>query len=349
MLLNLIGVARSQADAADIEILRTDPTITELAQKHEIAAVREAIVECRAGDCESAVPILVEHSSKGEVGASYVLARLYESGLGVSRSKKEAEQLLWKNVEAGHAPSMFRLGRLKESDSLLEEAIELFKMASNAESAIAHLRLGKIAEEGTQNTSPNAKRAFHYYKKAMDAGQPLGYFQVARCYADGIGVSPNALEANRLFQKAAMAGVPAANTIMGRRLLEGEGFEENAQAGNDWLKRGADLGSSEAMVLLGQQFEKGVGVDQNLDMAGRLYSAAAKRGDVAGRYHLALLYLYGKGTNRDPIRAYVLLNDAQVLPDAKSLYEKLGLELDSEQLALAKRKIQQAQSKNSKK
>ena len=148
-----------------------------------------------------------------------------------------------------------------------------------------------------------------------------------------------------MFKSAALAGVVSAQVTMSKRYFEGKGVEPDPVAAFGWLTRAAQSGSSEAMVLLGQRYELGDVIGQDLNVAGKLYSAAAKKGDPTGRYHLALLYLNGLGTDKDPVRAYVLLEAAQSLPKAKEKFEELAKQLSPVQVSDAKKKIAEGKGK----
>lgn len=344
LLFSVAIVLAGRADAKDgftVDDFSGDSTAANFAKFHEVVAVRTAISNCRAGNFKEAVPVLREFAAANDVGACYVLARLHLEGLGVEKSPDIAMDLLRKNASSGHVPSMVQLGQLKEADAPAE-ALQLYKNASEKNDVFAHVKLGSIFENGTLGARANPKLAFRYYEKAYKANSPVGTYQVARCYDEGIGVSPNALESTRLFRRAAMAGVPLANTVMARRYFEGKGIEPDPVAAVGWLTRGAQAGSTEAMVLLGQRYETGDLIGQDLNLAGQLYSAAAKKGDPTGRYFLAQMYLHGNGTKPDSVRAYVLLEGAQSLPKAKAQFEKLSRKLTAEQLALANKKIAEA-------
>ena len=196
------------------------------------------------------------------------------------------------------------------------------------------------------NVKANPKLAFRYFERAMKSNVALGKFHLARCYDLGIGVSANPMLATRLFKSAAMQGLPEANMTMARRYFEGKGVEADPVAGIGWLTRGAQLGSAEAMVILGERFENGDVVMKDLNRAGQLYSSAAKINDPTGTYKLALMYLKGVGTKADPIRAYVLLNDAQALPAAKKVFDELGNRFTPEQKKIAQQKL--VENKNAK-
>ena len=178
-----------------------------------------------------------------------------------------------------------------------------------------------------------------HYRKLAESGDATGNFQFARCTDKGIGISPNPVEATRLYRKAAISGMAAANVEMARRYLKGQGTEQDPVAAIGWLIRGAQSGSTEAMVLLGQQYETGKFIGKDLNVAGQMYSSAAKLNDPQGKYHLALLYLNGIGTKADPVRAYVLLSGALQLTDAKKVFDQLSSQLTPEQITFAKKKI----------
>ena len=91
-----------------------------LATEHKVTVVREAIGKCREGKYAEAVPVLVKYANERDVGATFVLAKLYLDGLGVEKSQETALKLFQVNADGGHAPSMLVLGRMKEADAPAE-------------------------------------------------------------------------------------------------------------------------------------------------------------------------------------------------------------------------------------
>lgn len=339
---------QSIANTIDEVDIADDLTAAEFAKSYKVLAVRDAISRCRSGNFKEAVPVLEQYAKAKDVGATYVLAKLYLDGLGVKKSRDRAIDLLLNNVEGGHPPSMVQLGLLNETDSPAQ-AVQFYKMASAEGEIVAHVKLGLIMENGTLGTSPNPTLAFKYFEKALKTNSPAGMFHVARCHDQGIGTPANPLEATRLFRRAALAGIPAANTLMARRYFEGSGVESDPVAAVGWLLRGSQAGSTEAMVLLGQRYENGDAIGKDLNRAGQLYSAAAKLNDPTGRFLLARMYYSGNGTKADPVRAFVLLEGAQSYPKAKELFDKLSKELSPDQIAAANQKIADAKAKKTKK
>ena len=335
------GISSSQAKDITVS-LANDSTTLSLSRNYTVKEVRTAIEFVREGDYEKAVPTLLEYAQKGDTGATYVLGKLYANGLGVDASATEAAKLFTANSANGHAPSMMALAGLKQSSNPAE-ALYLIKQADGAGDLAATAQLGKIYENGALGVAKNPKHAFKYYQRASDEGVPIAKFHLARLYDNGIGVSANEVQSTRLYRQAALSGVAVANAVMARRYFEGKGLESDPIAGVGWLTRGAQLGSSDAMVVLGERYELGDTLKQDLNMAGRLYSQAAKMGDPAGIYKLATFYLKGLGTKPDPVRAYVLLSNpqVQVLPKAKALFDKLETQLSPTQLATARKKLKE--------
>lgn len=334
----LLGVSFASTFAQDAAQLNGDSATAALAKEHAVAEVRSAIAMCGKKEFTKAIPILKKHSDNGDIGATYVLAKLHSFGLGVEKAPAVAMELFAKNITDGHVPSMLALAKLKQTDSPAE-AIQLIKQASAFGDPTSLTTLGSIYENGSLGVAANPKLAFKYYEKAAEKGHPFGNFHLARFYDDGIGVSANEVQSTRLYRKAAIGGVAAANPIMAKRYFEGKGIDEDPIAAIGWLTRGAQQGSTESMVVLGERYQRGDVVSKDLNQAGKLFSQAAKMGDPFGTYNLAMLYLKGTGTKADPVRAYVLLSGAQSLPKAQEALKELKQKLTASQLADAQKQV----------
>ena len=323
--------------------LQKDAATVAIAKNHPNQDLRQAAKDCLQGQIEKALPVIQNLNGAGDLDARYMLAKLYFLGLGVERSSDKALKLLTSSIDKEHGPSILALAQFKETDAP-QESIRLYEQAANQGQTLAWIRLGNIAENGELGMRANSKRAFYYFQLASQNGNRYGDFQMARCFENGIGVSPNSIEATRHYRKAALGGVRNANSVMAQRYLGGQGVELDPVAATGWMMRGAKLGSAEAMVQLGKEYESGLNLARDLNQAGQLYSAAAKTGDPEGNYRLALLYLNGIGTKADPVRAYVLLHEAQAIPAAKKAYQNLERKLTEQQLEFARTKISAAQN-----
>ncbi|MEM7454362.1 MAG: tetratricopeptide repeat protein [Planctomycetota bacterium] len=318
--------------------------VARLELEHEMEEMRAAVRLCRQGEFEEAVPVISKYQAQGDIGATFIFAKMHFDGLGVEQSAETAFEMLSPNIEAGHTPSMIMMAVMKE-ESAPSEAFQVLRRAASLDDPTALVYLGSVYEQGLLGLGENARLAVRQYEKIQEIGHPAGDFHMARCYDQGIGVSPDALQSSRLYMRAALAGVPEAQVVMARRYYEGKGLEPDPIAAFGWLTRAAQAGSTEAMVLLGQRYEMGDVIQQDLNVAGQLYSTAAKQGDAGGIYHLGMLYLNGAGTEPDPVRAYVLFDKIKnILPQAQTAMQAIEADLNPEQLALARQKIAEAAS-----
>jgi len=173
------------------------------------------------------------------LGATVLLATLYENGFGVARDRTFAYSLLQKVVHAGShlADGMlakyYFYGEIAERDE--DKAIELalsaiargdkdtdnsmllyryyakkrsyseaFRWLNTArENGIkdACFELGKCYELG-HGTPVDAEQAFRYYSLAEQEGDPLAYAALARCYKLGFGVERSAKLAKKYARLA---------------------------------------------------------------------------------------------------------------------------------------------------
>jgi len=100
----------------------------------------------------------------------------------------------------------------------------------------------------------------------------------------------------------------------------------------------------QALGRIGLAYESGLGVSENLSQAAAYYRRAADLGDAQAQWHLAQMYLVGRGVQQDPNEAAVLFlkavqQDAFVFPYqmmqlAWKLYKGEGIPQDKAHAAL---------------
>jgi TPR repeat protein len=99
----------------------------------------------------------------------------------------------------------------------------------------------------------------------------------------------------------------------------GVAYEENWFGTTDlhesikWYRNAAETGQADAQMLMGNRYEIGHGVEQNYSLAAQWYQKAAEQvlplspGVSEARYHLAILYIQGRGVPRNYSQAYFWL------------------------------------------
>jgi TPR repeat protein len=114
---------------------------------------------------------------------------------------------------------------------------------------------------------------------------------------------------------AAQQGDDEAEMWMGAATEDGWFGITDLSAAIKWYRMAAEDGQAGAQFLLGNRYEKGHGVEQNYATAAEWFRKAAQHtlpiqtgtGVNEGRYHLALLYIEGRGVPQDYVQAYFLL------------------------------------------
>jgi TPR repeat protein len=213
-----------------------------------------------------------------KVDAAFMLARIYERGIGVVRDQHKADAWYAKAAEFGFVPAYDILGN-RELGGL--------GIARDPAKAAAHL------------------------KQAADAGYVPAQYHLARAYYSGDGVPRDLKLAGAYFDAAAHAGLPAAMFAAGRMYDLGEGVPVNQSKAIVYYKDAALKGDPDAQFALGTYFYSGEMVGKNLAVARKWFDAAARHGQADAMFNLGVMNANGEGGAKDPAMAYVWFALAQ--------------------------------------
>ncbi|RIB00316.1 hypothetical protein C2G38_2234770, partial [Gigaspora rosea] len=131
----------------------------------------------------------------------------------------------------------------------------------------------------------------------MDSKQlrTLGYN-----YELGIGVEKDEKKAFEYYMKAAELGNPTAMQDVSLCYYYGIGVEINYQKSFEYCKKSADLGNAMGMSNVGDHYQHGQGVDQDYNKAFKYFEKAANIGSSkSAMYNVDNCYRNGIGTKRD--------------------------------------------------
>jgi TPR repeat protein len=251
-------------------------------------------------DDKRAAELFREAMEKDIPSAAGNLGWMMAEGRGVPRDERQGMELITLAARAGDPVAMARLARLNETDR-----------GAPANDAQATLWHGKAAETGDPEAingfawflerSGDNFKAFAWYKRASEAGHPLGTFNMARMIDQGRGARRDEDSAKKLYQKAVALGCDPAQALAVYR-------------------EAADEGSREAMYDLAWVFQKGRGVVPDPAAALEWYRKAAERGHVPSMARAGAMMLSGRGVERDFAEARKLLQRGADAGDADSLY-----------------------------
>jgi TPR repeat protein len=210
--------------------------------------------------------------STAKVDAAFMLARMYERGIGVVRDQHKASAWYAKAAEFGFVPALDILG---------ERELAGAGTARDPAAAVAHL------------------------KQAADAGYAQAQFHLARAYYSGDGVPKDLNLAGAWFDAAAHAGLPAAMFAAGRMIDLGEGVKPDPSRALVYYKDAALKGDPDARLALGTYFYSGEVVRKDLVVARKWFDAAARQGQADAMFNLGVMTAKGEGGARDAAVAYV--------------------------------------------
>ncbi|RIB08295.1 hypothetical protein C2G38_2271551 [Gigaspora rosea] len=118
-------------------------------------------------------------------------------------------------------------------------------------------------------------------------------------YHHGIGVKKDEKKAFEYYLKAAELGNPVAMNDVGLCYKYGIGVEINYQNAFQYRMKFADLGDAYGMCGVGLHYDNGIGVDQDYNKAFEYYEKAANMGVNGAMSNVAKSYRNGIGTKKD--------------------------------------------------
>jgi len=214
-----------------------------------------------------------------KVEAAFMLARIYERGIGIPKNPAQALTWYGKAAEFGFVP------------------------AQNV--------LGQACVNGYGAPADGA-RAVRYLKSAAEEGFIPAQYNLAKVYYNGdAGITRDLKQAGAWFNAAAKAGYPAALFAAGRMYDMGEGVPADQKRAIVYYKEAAMKGDRDAEFALATFFYDGEVVEKNRATARKLFEAAAKQGQVDAMFNLGAMELNGEGGPADLAMAYVWLNLAR--------------------------------------
>lgn len=232
------------------------------------------------------------------VEASWMLAQIYDRGIGTAPDKALARRWYARAADLGYVPAL---------DILARQDLAPGTSAHDHEQAIAEL------------------------KDAATAGYAPAQYQLARAYYNGDLVPRDLHQAGAWFDAAAHAGLPAAQFAAGHMLDLGEGVPADPRKALVYYKDAALQDDRDAEFALGSYFYGGEVVGKDLPIARKWFAAAARQGQPDAMYNLGVMTARGEGGAKDPAVAYVWLTLAAQSGQAQAaaVRDMLGRTLSS--------------------
>lgn len=181
-------------------------------------------------------------AQRGDRQAQWILAGLYERGLGVPPSQSEAFR--WTQAAAGQglAEAQFHLGQMYgrgEGVALDRRTATLwYRKAADQGHLQALYYMGYRAQHG-KGMPQSLTEAVGWYQKAAEGGQAEAMAGLGTLSQQGQGVPQNLVEAYKWFNLAAVSGHKPFQTLRDRvaqRLSAGQ-LAEGQRLASEWVQR----------------------------------------------------------------------------------------------------------------
>lgn len=235
-------------------------------------------------------------AKQGHVDAIFLIGEMYLEGkYDGTQNIPEAKKYFQQAKEQGHILAICRLAEMFTIENNLEQAIEFYKIAAQANCAAAQFNLGIRYEHG-DGVEKDQKLANTWILKAAEAGHPMAQYNFSMKVEqndDSAAVS--------WCLKAAEGGYAAAQNRIGLRYEHGTGLQQDYNQAIKWYRKAAAQNWPAAQFNLAEIYNNAscdiVGLD--IFKAVSLYKKAALQGHLDASYALGEIYnvLFHKSKN----------------------------------------------------
>lgn len=247
----------------------------------------------------------------------YLLGIILREGFGaVKADEDQAESYFRKGKELGDplcAAALAPAASGDESWDILNRWFPRVLTAAAAGDAAAMDEAGLFYISG--GLMLNFEEGMKWLAKASLFEYWKGFLDLGKAYEEGRAVPADPDRAFLCYEKAAAFGIPEGQYRVGEALI-GRTDEEDVKKGLALLEKAAEMDSAEAWAELALCRENGLGCEADLQEAEKCYLRAAGLGSEESRFALGLLYLEEKKDEK----AFAVLKQAGENGHPRALY-----------------------------
>ncbi|KAI3807837.1 hypothetical protein L1987_23772 [Smallanthus sonchifolius] len=198
---------------------------------------------------------------------------------------------------------------LRKSRGEEDEDFQILEYQAQKGNAVAMYKIGIFYYFGLRGVRRDHAKAFSWFSKAVDKGEPRSMELLGEIYARGDGVKRNYTKALEWLTLASKHQLYSAYNGMGYLYVKGYGVEQkNYTKAKEYFERAADNKEAGGHYNLGVMYLKGIGVKKDVKIACNCFIIAANAGQPKAFYQLAKMFHTGIGLKKN-------------LPMATSLYK----------------------------
>jgi TPR repeat protein len=140
--------------------------------------------------------------------------------------------------------------------------------------------LGILYAQEDDNTPADLKKSIRYLRQAVELGDAMACFYLAKAFGDGEGVNQSFVEATKLYKMSAERGYIEAYAEVGFNFLRGIGTKEDEEKGCEWIEKGFKAGAASGYYAMYVLYTNGeCGHEKDEAKAAKLLAKAVAMGN----------------------------------------------------------------------
>jgi uncharacterized protein len=212
---------------------------------------------------------------------------------------EDAQMAVAKHYEVGNKVKRSKL-----------EAAKWYRLAMEQGNVEAQLRLARLVHQGGDGLKQDFIMAAQLYREAAEVGNAEAQNWLGYCYQHGIGVEANQQNAFEWYRRSADAGFAPAQNNLGLMYLTGKGTERSLLRAFENFERSANQGDHWGLNNLGGMYEMGWGVAKDSRRALEHYGRAVEAGNKPAQDNFARLSAIVEGRPVPPSPATTQIKPA---------------------------------------
>ncbi len=283
----------------DNQAMDNNVTFTPEEHKQEQDEYIEEVIEVEDTAEVTDIDGYMKEANNGNIDAMYNLGLIFTTEGGYTYKEKDSEEEI-------------------TIENNFKEAFKWYSMAANAGDADSQLELAILYGEG-RGVAQNYTESLNWYIKSAEQNNHVAQYNLGVIYSEGKGVKVDNKEAVKWYTLAANNGDSTAQYNLGVIYFQGvEGVSKDIEKSFKWISKAAENGDEDALSMLSQP--------KFIKHTANWYRKRAENGDIEAQLKTASFYLWGKGFNKDIVRAHMWFNIASVSGNEEALENRKSIE-----------------------
>ncbi|MFA6932109.1 MAG: tetratricopeptide repeat protein [Bacteroidales bacterium] len=252
---------------------------------------------------------LEQKAKIGNVQSMFDLAKEYYSGVG--RFQNKANALIWfeKAANKNHIESMYHTAQMYEKGEStkvdLRKAFNYYLLAAERGHFSSQLVVAKKLEKG-EGVKKSDSRAYLWYRVCAEREETLACRKMGDYFKEGKIVSKDHSQAKFWYEKAAQKNDIEAKSSLAYLYIVNEGLAPNVDKAKT-LNKEPLLKQIPLSFFVEGMINMSESGDENDKRAFQNLSKAKQMGIKQAYYHIAMLNYEGKGTQKNILQAFKIM------------------------------------------